>query len=124
MNWKLVSLVATAAGLAQAQGEGFCPIIANPPSGSADSNFIYSQFPGGGWNWKSGTISGVTINDDGLITVSNGRNGGVWKNQINMVCVAYEPQTGSHNTCFDISKGACYMDVWNNILNAWGFLQS
>jgi hypothetical protein len=117
MYWKLVLLVATATGLAQA--EGTCPTVPVPGE-SAVTNFVFNAFSGG-WDWTSGSVPGITIGDSGLVTWKDNSAGGKANYQVTQLCIEYNPGSGVGYTCVSNADGNCYLSTSQSIENVWGF---
>ena len=120
MSWKLVLLVATAAGLAQAQSA--CPSVP-VPSNAADTNFIF-QTDDSGWDWTSSTTPGCSISDSGEVTWPDNEGGGNLRTgptlPVNTICIEWS--AGGYNCVGRPNQGlSCSLPSVNGIENVWGF---
>ncbi|KAJ5151497.1 uncharacterized protein N7482_010749 [Penicillium canariense] len=86
------------------------------PTVGANTNFHFTtDVIAGAWAWESGTIGGVNLHDNGLLTWN------AQSDKVQSVCIAYKNNGGYF--CYERpGQAACVIDTSpENIDDMWGF---
>jgi hypothetical protein len=114
MNWKsLLFFLATVASadLCPRNDQQSCP-------DNADSNFFFVA-ENGGWKWESGTLPGVTIDNNGNVAWNP-----VSRHPLGSVCIQWKDWTYSVITLL-ASQDSCSIVLSDiGIAEAWGYIGS
>ena len=118
MNWKFFLFVTAAVSGVKASNLPSCPSVnyqQGCPANNADTNFNFVGSTNS-WYWASGTVPGVYIDDNGLITFNP-----AGRNPIAGICIQWKDWSYTFVTK-PSQQGSCYLEPFTkSISNAWGY---